>query len=120
MRRYRRRYLALMLEGSVPGGGRELEQAILNAIIELFGEDKAADARLKLIEYDASAGLAIIRCAHKCLTPVRAAIASITELDGRPLAIHVLDVSGTLRALRKRLPSRAKGLSKAIASAERG
>jgi len=107
VRKYKRRYLALKLEGSLPQRASELEELVLNAIIELFGEDGAANARLKLIEYDASRGVGILRCSHRHMALVRAALAAITERGGEPLAVHVVDVSGTLRALRKRLPTRA-------------
>ena len=59
VRPYRRRYLALRLEGSRPEEGEELLALVLDALVELFGESGAAGARLKLIEYDAGRGLAI-------------------------------------------------------------
>ena len=107
VRRRRKRYLALRAEGNVPKDGRELEEIILKALLSLFGQDGASRADLKLIEYDGEEGVGIVRCSHKHMGLVRAAIASVVEHEGRPLAIHVVDVSGTLRALRKRLPSRA-------------
>jgi len=33
---------------------------------------------------------------------VKASIASITEINGKPVAIHIVGVSGTLKALRKK------------------
>ncbi len=107
MKRYRRRYLALVLEGAVPEDSGELLQLVREALVRLFGESGAAGARLKLIEYDAGRRVGILRCAHNHMGAVRAAIASITAgPGGQPLAVHVVDVSGTLRALRKRLPPR--------------
>ncbi len=108
VRRLRKRYLGLKVEGNLPGDGRELEELLLKAILSLFGQDGASRAGLRLVEYDASRGVGIVRCWHKHMGLVRAAIASITEHDGKPVAIHVVDASGTLRALRKRLPSRAR------------
>ena len=107
VREVRKRYLALKVEGSTPEDGRELEEIILRALLDLFGQDGASRADLKLIEYDGEKGIGIVRCSHKHMGLVRAAIASVVEHDGKPIAIHVVDVSGTLRALRKRLPSRA-------------
>ena len=109
VRPYRKRYLALKLEGSRPEEGEELLALVLDALVELFGESGAAGARLKLIEYDAGRGVAILRCSHTHMGLVRASLASITaNRAGQPLAIHVVDASGTLRALRKRLPTRAR------------
>ena len=118
--RKRRRYLLLGLEGNAPAEAGDLVGLILSAVVEFFGEDRAVGAGLKLIEYDRDRRLAVLRCSHDCLRFVRAAIASITEWGGHPLAVHVLDVSGTLRALRRRLPSRAKGLSKGLRQGGRG
>lgn len=106
VRRYKRRYLAVQVEGARPRNARELEELVLNAILRLSGELGASSATIKIIEYDAERGVGIIRCPHLRMGLVRAALASITALDGRPTALHVVDVSGTLRALRKRLPSR--------------
>jgi ribonuclease P/MRP protein subunit POP5 len=44
----------------------------------------------------------VIRCSHKELERVRAAIASTTAINGKTAAIHVMGVSGTLKALSKK------------------
>ena len=126
VRRTRRRYLAIEIEGERPRDAKELEQLILDAVVSLFGEVGASEASFKVIEYDASKGVGIIRCPHLKMGLVRAAMASVTNLRGSPTAIHVVDVSGTLRALRKRLPSRLmhlaepKGLSDTKPRGSRG
>ena len=108
VRERRKRYLALKAEGAIPKDARELEEIVLKAILSLFGQDGASRAGLKVIEYDGGKGVGILRCFHDSMGLVRASLASVVENEGKPLALHVVDVSGTLRALRKRLPSRAR------------
>ena len=108
VRARRKRYLALKVEGEGPRNAGELEEVVLKAIIGLFGQDGAAKAGVKVVEYDPARGVGIVRCYHEHMGLVRASLASVVEHGGRPLALHVVDVSGTLRALRKRLPSRSR------------
>ena len=56
-----------------------------------------------LINYDAEKGLAVIRTMHTTVEMVRAALASITKIQDKPVAIHVLTISGTIRTLHKRI-----------------
>jgi len=99
----RRRYLALRVEseGSMDRG--ELAEAIWKAVTQLFGEYGASQAGIVLIEYDEQSGRGVVRCSHKALPMVRASIASITRINGKPTAIRVFGVSGTLKALHKKV-----------------
>ncbi len=98
----RRRYLALKMvtKGSV--SRKDLLTAIWNAIIQLFGEYGASKTDLAMIKYKPREGYAILRCSQKAHEKVKASIASITEIEGAPAAIHIQKVSGTLKGLCKR------------------
>ena len=108
VRRMKRRYLALRIEGARPSDEAALRRLILEALVRLFGEDGVVKTRPKIIEYRPSEGIGIVGCSHKHMGLLRAALASVVEVDGEPIALHVVDVSGTLRTLRKRLSSRAR------------
>jgi len=99
----RRRYLALKVVSEQPVNGRDVMDAVWNAILKLFGEYGASQANLILIEYNQQKSSAILRCSHTTVEMVRASIASVTEINGKPAVTHVLGVSGTLRALRKKV-----------------
>lgn len=101
--RVRRRYLALKVEGEKPSSERDLVRAIWNSILQLFGEYGASQTNLYLVEFNPEDGYAILRCSHKTVDMVRAAIATITRVNEKPVAIHVVRVSGTLKSLRKKL-----------------
>ncbi|MDX1813827.1 MAG: Rpp14/Pop5 family protein [Candidatus Bathyarchaeia archaeon] len=102
LKREKRRYLALTAEGEqVPN-----EQAVLDAVQaslhRLFGEYGASKTNLKLIKKYPEKEQIVVCCSHKALEKVRAAIASTTIINGKTGAIHVLGISGTLKALSKK------------------
>ena len=75
--------------------------AVWDAVSKLFGEYGASQVGLSLIDYDEMNKSAVIRTWHKTLETVRSAIASITQIRKKPVALHVLAVSGTIRALHR-------------------
>jgi len=97
----RRRYLALKIDSSEKFEAKEFIDALWSAILGLYGEYGASKTGLTLIDYNGEKGIAIIRVFHKEIERVRAALATITEINSKPAAVHVLTVSGTLRALHK-------------------
>ena len=101
-KRVRRRYLALKVISDEPVNERPVMDAVWNAVLKLFGEYGASQANLRLMEADPQRNSVVVRCFHVALEMVRASIASITEINGKPAVIHVVGVSGTLRALRKK------------------
>ncbi len=102
MRRVKRRYLALQVVVEQSVGKREITDALWMALLQLYGEYGASQAGLRLIEFASKQGYAIIRCWKEAVEMVRASVASITEIETKPATIHVLRVSGTLKALRKK------------------
>jgi ribonuclease P/MRP protein subunit POP5 len=101
-RRERRRYLALEVQSEEPLNGRLVMGAVEASVHRFFGEYGASQANLKLIKYIPENSQLVIRCSHKALEQVMAAIASTIEINGKTAAIHVVGVSGTLKALSKK------------------
>ena len=101
--RLRRRYLALKVEIEEPLSERALILAIWNSILQLFGEHGASQTNLCLVEFNPEDGYAILCCSHKAVDMIRAVVAAITGVNEKSVAIHVMRVSGTLKALRKKL-----------------
>lgn len=99
IKREKRRYLALEVVSKQPLDEQVLLDAIQSSVYRLFGEYGVSKASLKLIQIVPEKRQFVIRCSHKALEQVRASIASITKIDGKIGAIHVLGVSGTLKAL---------------------
>lgn len=102
MREERNRYILMNVEASSPLTERDIQEAIWEAVKTLFGEYGASQANLSLIEFNPQKNCAVVRCSHTALEMVRASVASVTKMNEKPAVIHVLGVSGTLRALRKK------------------
>ena len=101
LKRVKRRYLALEIEAIEVFDSKELMDTIWAAVKRLYGEYGASRIGLTLIDYDADKRLAVIRAASLAVDMIRAALASITRIGDEPLALHVLSVSGTIKALQK-------------------
>jgi RNase P/RNase MRP subunit POP5 len=99
----KRRYLAVSIDSEETLGSHDFMDAVWGAVSKLFGEYGASQAGLSLIDYDAANKLAIVRTGHTTLEMVRTALASISQVGKKPVAMHVLAVSGTIKALQKRL-----------------
>lgn len=99
MKRIKRRYLALRLESEATPSERELMDAIWAAITKLYGEVGASQTSLALINLDVERKLFVIRTSLATLPFVRASLATITSVGGKEAVVHVLGVSGTLKAL---------------------
>jgi len=99
----RRRYLAFRVLSEQSISKRDIVDAVWNAVLQLIGEYGASQTNLTFIEYNSEKSCGIVRCSHKAVEMVRASVASVTEINGKPVAIDVLGVSGTLKALRERV-----------------
>jgi RNase P/RNase MRP subunit POP5 len=99
LKRIKRRYLALQLECEGVPTERELMDAIWAAVTKLYGEVGASLTGLTLIDVDVERKVAVVRVSLVALDMVRASLATVTSIGGREAAVHVLAVSGTLKAL---------------------
>ena len=100
----KRRYLLVQIACSETIDERAFMDAVWDAILQLFGEYGASQTNLILMKHSLKPNYAILRCSHKALDMVKASIASITQANGKPVAMRVLGVSGTLKALHKQRP----------------
>jgi RNase P/RNase MRP subunit POP5 len=102
LKRVKRRYLALQVDSDgVPSRG-EFMAAVWGAVTKLYGEYGASLTSLALIEYDAERKTAVLRTSLATLDLVRASLASTTSVAGSEAAVHVLAVSGTIKALHEK------------------
>ncbi|MCW4003263.1 MAG: Rpp14/Pop5 family protein [Candidatus Bathyarchaeota archaeon] len=99
MKRAKRRYLALRVEGEAIPSERELMDAIWGAVTKLYGEVGASQTGLALISFDVEKRILVIRTSLVALPCVRASLATITSVAGKDAVLRVLGVSGTLKSL---------------------
>jgi len=97
----RRRYLLFQTYSE---GGRfrrgELYRAIQNSLTQLFGAYGLSQANLSLLEYDEEKGVGILRCSHRQIDAVKAALVYLQELEGKPATFRTIRTSGTLKSLK--------------------
>jgi ribonuclease P/MRP protein subunit POP5 len=103
LKKTRARYLALTIDSEGMFGSREFMSAVWDAVLRLYGEYGASRTGLALIDYDVEKKLAILRTVHTAVDMVRAALASITKVRDEPVVVHVLAVSGTIKALSEKI-----------------
>ncbi len=82
---------------------KEFMDAVWGAVTKLYGEYGASLTSFALIHYDAQEKLAVLRTNLAAMDNVRTALASITSVTGKEAAVHVLAVSGTIKALHAQL-----------------
>jgi ribonuclease P/MRP protein subunit POP5 len=99
VKRVKRRYLALQLELEGVPGEKELMDAVWGSVARLYGEVGASLTSMALIRLDAERNVAVVRTSLETLDMVRASLACITQIAGREASVHVLGVSGTIKAL---------------------
>ena len=99
MKRVKRRYLALQLECEGFPSEREFMDAVWAAVTRLYGEVGASLTGLALINFDVERKVAVVRSSLASLPSVRASLASVTSVAGGEASVHVLAVSGTIKAL---------------------
>jgi ribonuclease P/MRP protein subunit POP5 len=102
IKREKRRYLALNVAGEQPFNEHEVLDAVHASVLRLFGEYGASKADIKLVKGVPEKRQLVLRCSHLMLEKVRAAIVSTVEVDGKVASVHVVGVSGTLKALSKK------------------
>ena len=99
MKRVKRRYLALQLDCESLPSEREFIDAVWASVTRLYGEVGASLTGLTLISLDVERKIAVIRISLVALSMVRASLAAATSLANSEASVHVLAVSGTLKAL---------------------
>jgi ribonuclease P/MRP protein subunit POP5 len=103
MKRIKRRYLAMQLECEGTPTERELLDAVWASVTRLYGEVGASLTGLALIDFDMEHKIAVVRCSLASLPSVRASLAALTRVADREATMHVLAVSGTIKALSSHL-----------------
>lgn len=103
LKRVKRRYLALQVDSDGVPSQKEFMDAVWGAVARLYGEHGASLTGLVLIDYDTEKKMAVIRISLAALGLVRASLASIISVANRDTAVHVLAVSGTIKALYTKL-----------------
>ena len=99
----RHRYLAVKIESEKSFPKNIFMKAVLNSICRLYGIYGLSRTPISLIEYKTDEKSAILRCSHDSTDQLRSAISSITEIEGTPVYLRVIMISGTIKALKRKI-----------------
>lgn len=99
----RHRYLAFTILSEKEKIPREVAiRTIWQSVFRFFGELKASEFDLWIMAYDEIERKGIVRCSLGMVDLLRASLATVTEIDGKRAAFHVLGTSGTVKAATKK------------------
>jgi ribonuclease P/MRP protein subunit POP5 len=99
LKRLKRRYLMVQVEGEIIPSEREFIDAVWATIAKLYGDVGASSSGLSLISFDSKRGIGVMRVWLSAVPVVRASIATVTNIVGKQATINVLCISGTIKSL---------------------
>lgn len=100
--RRRWRYLQVHLESDSPIAREAFSTAIRSSLKTLYGEIGMAEVDMRILDFDESSAVGIVRCRREAVERLRTVVATVTEVDGKRVLASVRRVSGTIRSLRSR------------------
>ncbi|MDJ0269408.1 MAG: Rpp14/Pop5 family protein [Aigarchaeota archaeon] len=100
--RLRRRYVAVCCYPN-ERQPEQLWDAVRLVFVKLFGELALIESGLRKVRSRHHKDLLIIACYHSWLPKALAAITLVKSVNGMDVSLDVITVSGTIRALRRRI-----------------
>jgi len=100
--RPRHRYVAFSVSGAKFSKG-EATRAITNSLRSL--QDLGDASAVRMIFFEAGSGRGLLRCEHKQVAQVKAAILKLKRIGDRGVSSSILGVSGTIRAAKRKFLS---------------
>jgi ribonuclease P/MRP protein subunit POP5 len=85
-----------------------IEQTVRRSVEDMVGKLGSAEMNVRFIGFQEADGRAVFRCKSGSVERLRAALALVTHVDGNPAAAMVLRSSGTIKALKVRIPRRRR------------
>lgn len=100
--REKNRYIKFQVISEEPISYSDMEAAIWDAALDIFGEFGVSRTSMWLIKnlYDDKKQISIIKCNNKTLQQVTACLGLISRLGDTRVIFKVLNISGTIKGLR--------------------
>jgi RNase P/RNase MRP subunit POP5 len=80
---------------------QHLIEAMAASITKLFGEVGMASINLRLVRYDSERSEAVVVCEKATTNQLLTALTFVREIEGAPISILVVRISGTIKGLLK-------------------
>lgn len=108
--RKRKRYVAFKVISEEPIIYSDLEAAILNSFLTLYGEAGVSKIEPKIIKdlWDKKQQITVIRCNHKEVPKTITALGAISRLGDSRATIKILKVSGTIKKIKASIANKYK------------
>lgn len=102
--REKKRYLAYEIISEEPVSFQDVVSAFWSSMLSLLGELGTAKANVWFVKdtWDGDRQRGVIRCRHTAVDDVRAAIATVEEIEDTRAIVQSLGVSGTMKGARKK------------------
>jgi len=98
--RIKRRYLSFNIFSDEVFNEKEVQDAVFESILQLYGLKGLSLIAPTFIEFDEKEQRGIIRCTHSYLRLMRASLAYVTSIRGSEVSIIVKKISGTIKSLK--------------------
>jgi RNase P/RNase MRP subunit POP5 len=99
-----RRYILVKIISDKPLSRDQFGSALADSVRGNFGEIGICRIEPKVVRYDATRSRAIVACRASAVDELQAAVTLISQVAGASVALLVIGVSGTIRALARRQP----------------
>ncbi|NOZ77297.1 MAG: hypothetical protein GXO65_06475 [Euryarchaeota archaeon] len=100
--RPRKRYVAFRVYCDDRIEKEEFIRSLWGEATAFFGEERAAELNLWVMDYHPETGTGFLVCRHDRLEVVRGALGLVGRIGGRRAGIGVLGVSGTVKSLKRK------------------
>lgn len=105
IRTLKKRYVGFRLTSDRVHSRREVSTLILNELYAMrSGHEKMM--RVRLLDYDVEKGLGMLLCDHKSVEKIRSTFGNVQNKSQGKTTIHVIGVSGTIKALKRKFLSK--------------
>lgn len=97
--REKHRYISFKIISQEPVQYSDFEQALWHVLLELYGESGVSKTSFWLMKnlYDWREQQGVIRCNHRSVSRILAALGFVARLGDSKVVIKILKVSGTLK-----------------------
>jgi len=101
IRPLKKRYIGFRVTSSLLPSRREVLTLVLMELHAL-GHDRDKMLRVRVLDYDGATGVGMLLCDHKSVAKIRDAFRSVQEKSHGQTTLHMIGVSGTIRALKRK------------------
>ena len=78
----------------------DLKYALSETVEDFFGIIGLSQISLRIVRYEQSKGLAIVRCRTEYIEMLRSSLVLLTQISGKSGSVSTIGLSGTIKSLK--------------------